>query len=196
MNAKFSDFIGMFPNGMSNDLCDLLISRFEEMHKLGLTGEGQTGLGVDYSLKKSFDVDFLVVNQSYLTPIRKRAVEEVDACYQIYLQKYSQYHYNVDPHKIVALQVQKYPANEKSGYFSFHCEAGVRMASDRVMTYMVYLNDVAEGGETEFLEQCIRIKPKKGTVVFFPTHATHVHRGNPVLSGEDKYILTGWYNFV
>ena len=35
----------------------------------------------------------------------------------------------------------------------------------RTMAWMVYLNDVEEGGETEFLYQQLKVKPKKGTVV-------------------------------
>ena len=30
------------------------------------------------------------------------------------------------------------------------------------MAWMVYLNDVEEGGETEFLYQKLKVKPKKG----------------------------------
>ena len=40
-----------------------------------------------------------------------------------------------------------------------------------------------------------RLKPKKGTAVFFPSSYTHTHRGNPPLSNT-KYIATGWYSVV
>jgi len=56
---------------------------------------------------------------------------------------------------------------------------------------MLYLNDVEEGGETEFLYQKMRVKPTKGTILIWPADWTHTHRGNPPLSG-DKYIYTGW----
>jgi hypothetical protein len=56
---------------------------------------------------------------------------------------------------------------------------------------MVYLNDVLDGGETEFLYQSRRVKPREGRVVIFPVQWTHTHRGNPPLSGE-KYIATSW----
>ena len=59
------------------------------------------------------------------------------------------------------------------------------------MAWMVYLNDVPEGGETEFLYQKLKVKPKKGTVLIWPGGYTHLHRGNPPMS--DKYIATGWY---
>ena len=57
---------------------------------------------------------------------------------------------------------------------------------------MIYLNDVEEGGETEFLYQKMRIKPTKNTCLLWPGSFTHLHRGLPPLSGS-KFILTGWY---
>ena len=58
----------------------------------------------------------------------------------------------------------------------------------------VYLNDVTEGGETEFLYQKCRFKPEKNTILIWPAQFTHVHRGNPPLS-NDKYIITGWVEY-
>jgi hypothetical protein len=59
---------------------------------------------------------------------------------------------------------------------------------------IIYLNDVEDGGETEFIYQSTRVKPKKGTVVIAPSSFTHTHRGNPPLNGE-KYIFTSWIEF-
>jgi hypothetical protein len=63
------------------------------------------------------------------------------------------------------------------------------------MVPMLYLNDVEEGGETEFLYQSMRISPKQGTLVLFPAAFTHTHRGNPPLKG-DKYFITSWIQFI
>ena len=55
----------------------------------------------------------------------------------------------------------------------------------------MFLNTIDEGGETEFLEQGLRFKPKAGDVLIWPAYFTHPHRGNPPLS-NDKYLATGW----
>jgi hypothetical protein len=60
---------------------------------------------------------------------------------------------------------------------------------------MAYLNDVEEGGETEFLYQKKRVKPVKNRVVVWPAGFTHTHRGNPPLSNA-KYIITGWVEWI
>ena len=65
---------------------------------------------------------------------------------------------------------------------------------DRIAVWTIYLNDIEEGGETEFLHQSLRLPPKQGTVGIFPSSYTHLHRGNPPLSKE-KHILTGWIEF-
>ena len=66
-----------------------------------------------------------------------------------------------------------------------------RGSRDRVLAWMLYLNDVDEGGETEFLYQHVRFKPKRGDFLVWPGGFTHTHRGNPPIS-NDKYICTGW----
>lgn len=60
------------------------------------------------------------------------------------------------------------------------------------MSMILYLNDVAEGGETEFLHQKILVKPQIGKAVLFPGAWTHVHRGNVPVS-NDKYIITTFF---
>lgn len=83
------------------------------------------------------------------------------------------------------------------GYHVWHIErSGTCLDSlKRVLAYTLYLNDVEEGGETEFLIQNMRVKPKKGRVCFFPAHFPYLHRGNPPLSGE-KYIMTSWFTMA
>lgn len=79
------------------------------------------------------------------------------------------------------------------GYHQFHAENAEWHTNSRMLVWMVYLNDV-EDGETEFLYQGIKIKPKEGTVVIWPGSFTHLHRGNP--PRNTKYIMTGWFHGV
>ena len=79
----------------------------------------------------------------------------------------------------------------KEGYHAWHSEDLNWTNQMRTLAWMVYLNDVDEGGETEYLYQQLKIKPKKGRVVIWPGSFTHIHRGNPPMSV--KYIATGWY---
>ena len=95
------------------------------------------------------------------------------------------------------VNVQKYAAGI-GGYPHWHSEVYPQGARSeplhRVALYMYYLNDVAEGGETEFYFQARKIQPRRGSLVIAPAGFTHTHRGNVPLSG-DKYILTSWLLF-
>ena len=59
---------------------------------------------------------------------------------------------------------------------------------------MLYLNDNYKGGETEFLNQAIKIKPETGKLILFPPFWTHEHRGVK-LQKSVKYIATTWVVF-
>lgn len=63
---------------------------------------------------------------------------------------------------------------------------------DRFLNILFYLNDVEEGGETEFYfnDMTISVPPKKGRIVVFPPLWTHIHAGMTPISG-DKYIANG-----
>lgn len=90
---------------------------------------------------------------------------------------------------VFEIKMQKTPVG--GGFHSWHFEADSRERANRLAAYTVYLNDVTEGGETEFLYLGKRYKPAMGDMLLFPAGYTHAHRGNPPLSGV-KYILTGW----
>ena len=77
------------------------------------------------------------------------------------------------------------------GYHEWHCENMGWVNNSRAIAWMIYLNDVEEGGETEFLYINKRVKAKQGSLVIFPAAFTHTHRGNPPI-GQEKYILTTW----
>ncbi|WP_394173439.1 2OG-Fe(II) oxygenase [Thalassotalea litorea] len=68
------------------------------------------------------------------------------------------------------------------------------MALHRTLLFLIYLNDVDEGGETDFYYQQRSIRPKTGTMIIAPCGFTHTHRGNIPIS-NDKYVLTSWMLF-
>ena len=76
------------------------------------------------------------------------------------------------------------------GYHDWHSESNNILCQNRTLVWSVYFNDINDSGETEFLYQKKRIKPKAGRVLIFPGSFTHLHRGNPPY--KPKYIATGW----
>jgi prolyl 4-hydroxylase len=72
-------------------------------------------------------------------------------------------------------------------------------SGQRTWTFMIYLNDVEEGGETDFLTLQKTIKPVKGTAVVWKNsdgtgseNPAALHAGLPIIRGK-KVIITKWF---
>ena len=87
-------------------------------------------------------------------------------------------------------QIQRYIANQ--GRYIYHDDSQIESKENkyRIITFLWYLNDVFEGGETSFNGNLL-IKPQTGKLIFFPATWTYPHCGKMPLS-NDKYIITGW----
>jgi len=92
------------------------------------------------------------------------------------------------------INIQKYVAGQ-GGYPYWHCEQYPKRdggeALHRAVLWTIYLNDTFEAGETEFLYQQRKIRPRTGSLLIAPAAFTHTHRGNRP-EGGDKYIATSW----
>jgi prolyl 4-hydroxylase len=104
------------------------------------------------------------------------------------------------------MQTQKY---EPGQYYRAHTDyfhpltkeykVYTEWMGQRTWTFMIYLNDVEEGGETHFKHLKLKLKPKAGTAVFWnnlyrngiPNPKT-LHEACPPVSG-DKYVITKWF---
>jgi predicted 2-oxoglutarate/Fe(II)-dependent dioxygenase YbiX len=64
-------------------------------------------------------------------------------------------------------------------------------ASARSVSVIVYLNDDYEGGELEFVNFGIKIKPPAGSLFIFPSNYPYAHIAHPVTEGT-KYALVTW----
>lgn len=99
--------------------------------------------------------------------------------------------------RIGQINAQRYTAGN-GGYPYWHSEvfpqAPYNDPLHRILLFMFYLNDVEEGGETDFYYQNKSVKPKAGRMVIAPAYFTHTHRGQIPVS-NDKYILTSWLLF-
>lgn len=94
------------------------------------------------------------------------------------------------------INMQHY-AKGKGGYHHWHSEHyphptdPTQKSLHRVLLWLIYLNDIDQGGETEFFYQQAKVKPKKGSIVLAPCGFTHTHRGC-VPQSQDKYVLASW----
>jgi hypothetical protein len=190
LKYEFKEFIGIYENAFTLKECEDTIKLFENYHKAGYTYiRDNGGLSKDdtaVSINLFTELDW---NLEFIDSFHKRFYDYI---YPIYNTQYPILQ-NLQKHKSKYIKIQKTCPTQ--GYHLWHCEHNALFGRDRILAWTLYLNDVEEGGETEFLYQSLRVKPKTGTFTLFPAHFTHTHRGNPPLSGV-KYIATGWIEFL
>jgi len=191
------DFIGVFDNAVRPEFCTAAIEHFQRMEKLNKTFTRQQAEDVDklfkdtrsYSLMDDFDASVMHTN-SAIGQVFADAIEQ--GC-NVMASKYGILTAMATYKVSETIKIQKTCPAE--GYHVWHCEHCSNAYGRRVMQALLYLNDVEEGGETEFLYYSKRFKPVAGRMIIFPAGFTHTHRGNPPLTG-DKYIMSTWLEFV
>jgi len=87
--------------------------------------------------------------------------------------------------------INKYE-RKNEGKYNYHIDRYLtkEMDEERYITFIWYLNDVTEGGETEMKGNVI-IKPEMGKLLLFPSTWTYPHCSRPTIS-NDKYVIVGW----
>ena len=96
---------------------------------------------------------------------------------------------------IPSFNIQRYLPGDH--FSKIHTERASTSTSHRVFAWMTYLNAVNEqdGGCPNFSTFNLKIKPKKGLSLIWPTDFTHTHRGIPSPT-EEKMIVTGGFDFI
>ena len=195
---EYRDHIGIYENALTPHQCDDLIKQFQFSKDAG-----QTRMRSEYdpspSTRKKDESMTMLGWQEWQEESKvtwhnqKDFIEYMEnAIVGDYINQYPVL--SETQYRIFQGKVQRTIPGE--GYHIWHCEVVGSKGEDRdrFLAWSAFLNDVEEGGETEFLHQSVRFKPKAGTAIVFPAYFTHMHRGNPPLSGE-KFIATGWVEY-
>jgi len=196
-------YIYMNKTSLSPILCDNIIEYFEEDKD---KRKGSTFGGINTGIKDTLDL--IIPNDNNKECKWSKIVECLN--YEI-LHNIKKYVKNINemiknnqdnddynlfstkPVTYSVFQIQKYIKN--TGKYIYHDDAHILWESktQRVFTYLWYLNNIDDGGETEFWGD-YKIKPECGKLIIFPACWTFPHRGKIPLS-DNKYILTGWVYF-
>jgi len=176
----------------NNNLCKEIIDFFEKnknLQKQGVAADGKQNLKV----KSTIDV---VINPSDLKnpkyKIFNNYMEELHKCFLNYQKEWPFLKSMLKKVDIPAFNIQKY---SKGDHFAHtHSERSSLNTLHRIFAWMTYLNDVNDGGCTNFSHYDIKIKPETGKTLIWPAEWTHAHSGEVLKSGT-KYIITGWMHF-
>jgi hypothetical protein len=169
----------------NDELLDGLIDYHKNNHEYKYKSEQTTH---DIETKASTDVNIqFVSNNKFIKEYTNHLIGGLKA----YHQKYE--HFNPELCIQEGFNIQHYGPGQ--GYKRWHNERGEYQINQRALVFMTYLNDVPDGGGTEFAYYPeLKVNAKKGLTLLWPTDFTHTHRG--VISQHEKYIITGWFHHL
>lgn len=207
VTSEYDQFIGIYPNVVPVEVCDTIIDYAEHLQESGLLLDRKNydhgnlkihknDYSCDVGLYPQLVKDYIPEEQySFILTEADPCIQTINRYLVPCLESYTEKYDTLKPEPLMSLYHKVQKTDIGGGYHVWHSEHGNNAYCNRVLAYTLYLNDVEEGGETEFLYQSKRIPAKKGHICIFPASFTHIHRGNPPISNE-KYIMTGWVQYA
>ena len=181
-------FIFECENALPDFLCEDMVLRFEANPKDQYHGRVGSEATQNNTLKKT--TDLVVTGKEHWQDVQNNLFRSLSIALQSFSQRYS-YFGNLKRYQDSGFNLQRYQEGE---YYHWHIDADDDALASRQLVAIWYLNDVEQGGETDFYHQQLSIKPAQGKLVLFPPFWTHQHRAAVVDKGV-KYIATTWITF-
>ncbi len=178
----------LIPNFLSKKECEDIISICEFNPSTTVSDESEKVVDIIHPNRTSWSCFFeRTMNHPYYKHIENK------------IKSYLKYEEHSE-----AMQAQSYKDNQHYlyhyDYFQSNSDHVTKGGGQRTYTFMVYLMDVKEGGDTDFEVLNVRVKPKRGLAVVWnnlynngqPNHHMR-HAGLPPRNGSKKIILTKWF---
>ena len=156
MNKFNINKIYEYPNIVTNEQCQEIINLAKPLVKES-TVIGENGANVP-------DKDYRTSHNTFITRNHKVVKDIYDKLSKII---------GIDKDHFEQLQVvryekgQQYKAHWDACWEDHKCGEFMKMGGQRYATFILYLNDDFEGGETEFPYRNIKVKPEKGKAALF-----------------------------
>jgi len=185
--ASLERCVQVFDGALTAEFCAQMIDSFDRMdryhvphgrgYKRGLEGSAWTELNITPLADTGFKGFFLKQIDDYLARYNERLALPIPI--------------PTRP-RIEDIRIKRYRvgADEK---FEPHFDS-MDDKANRYLVFLWYLNDVAEGGETEFLNLGIKVAPRAGRLLMFPPYWMFQHAGLAPRS-NDKYIVSTYLLF-
>ncbi|WP_428311184.1 2OG-Fe(II) oxygenase [Hydrocarboniphaga sp.] len=189
MNNKtdVTRYIKVFDHHLEQDICDRLVSSFDESTGL----HTPNGRGYRAGLEQS---GWTELN------LTKAATEDLRQFFRNKMNG-ALTRYNLDvPQRIPVpnsrstadLILKRYRPGG-ADQFQLHFDS-LHDVCNRYLVFLWYLNDVETGGETWFPEFDVKITARRGRLLMFPPYWMYQHAGLAPVS-SDKYILSSYLLF-
>ena len=183
---EFNGFIGIFENYFQNSYFQDVISYYDKISELSLHQQDT----VPKHLKD--DEQLYMLDPSVISTLHPQYVNHfLEVLWKKIMPIYDSKFSILQDKTYKVEQIKMKKITPGGGFHQWHYEA-LGEDSKRKIVVQLYMNDIDEAGETEFLYQNTRVVPKKNKLLIWPADWTHTHRGNPPIGSKNKYILTTW----
>jgi predicted 2-oxoglutarate/Fe(II)-dependent dioxygenase YbiX len=187
MSFDVRDYIVVFQDAISNDICDAILEEFSNEKEWAKTTVGTAGV-VDDKVRSA---ETIVISYLHVIERNLKARQKIDK----------------DIFNSAGLAIRKYnkkfplaKIEEDSGYELLRYKEGQFYtqhtdsfkARPRAVSCSFALNDDYEGGEWGFFDREIVIKAPKGSAILFPSNFMYPHEIMPVTKGI-RYSLITWF---
>ena len=180
MTKLLSDYCVYVEDHMPKNICDDIVNLFESADvERRATSNNKPRLTQFNFTKKSY------LNEELHKTICQYLLSAVDH-YRFNIKSF----YTFAPKNLYFehFRVKRYKS-EDADQFDTHVDVGSVSDECRYLSFMWYLNDVVDGGETEFAELDLKIQPEAGALIMFPPIWMFPHKGHLLNSGK-KYLLS------
>ena len=180
MTKLLSDYCVYVEDHMPKNICDDIVNLFESTDvERRATSDNKPRLTQFNFTKKSY------LNEELHKTICQYLLSAVDH-YRFNIKSF----YTFAPKNLYFehFRVKRYKS-EDADQFDTHVDVGSVSDECRYLSFMWYLNDVVDGGETEFAELDLKIQPEAGALIMFPPIWMFPHKGHLLNSGK-KYLLS------
>ena len=193
MKKTYKNLVAIHSKVIPPALCKKTIKFFKDNQKVsfnsGLAALSGTEGVINKEMRKSKEIN-LFFNDPKTKDLCEELCNKIKPIVNDYWNKFSPLFSGVRETIYEDAHLLRYEPN--TGFYNFHYDSDGGDISGRLISIIIYLNDVKEGGETEFAFLDVDpIKPVLGDVVLFPSGEAHIHRGNIPISNS-KYICVFW----
>lgn len=175
---RLDEYVRVYDNAFSSSYCNELIEWFNNSDSKFVNNDQKPRF-----YESILDDDGVLKCIKTIRPFLNRYLEEVNASEWLSVQYTYEY-----------ARIKKYHQNSED-MFGPHVDVTDHPSAKRFLSFLVYLNDVSSGGETNFISLNKRIKPKQGRMVIFPPLWMFPHEGKLTYS-NDKYILSTYLHYL
>ena len=189
-------YIKIYDDVIDADSCNMLIGKFEmaEEHQYEEVRQAERDKAIAFSqINLVNNEDWASVQNGMLQVFQDYIMAYINDCKIQPKQWPETYGYE-------AIRMKRY-LNNNYDRFDPHVDVKNYETSRRFLAFFIYLNDVYEGGETEFINLNkpgtyipLKITPRRGRLLMFPPLWMYYHAGLKPVS-NNKYLIHSYCHY-